>query len=115
MPMPFTGTWWTSGFEPFAESRQEATSLLPSFYYMAMGMDAPRNLERPLSKQFKVLVAGGFVSEGGKVFRIKMYGEADRYASCAKLSSINSVTSMLNAKTNIQPLGIAAEKLKVIQ
>jgi hypothetical protein len=38
----------------------------------------------------------------------------NKYHVMRTISSINSVTSMLNAKTNDEPLGIAAEKLKAI-
>jgi aspartate aminotransferase-like enzyme len=60
------------------------------------------------------LVAGGFGKLKGKVFRIGCMGEVNKYHVMRTISSINSVTSILNAKTNDEPLSIAAEKLKAI-
>ena len=76
------------------------------------GMDDSK-FRTSLSKQFKVLVAGGFGNLKGKVFRIGCMGEVNKYHVMRTISSINSVTSMLNAKTNDEPLGIAAEKLRL--
>ena len=50
----------------------------------------------------------------GKVFRIGCMGEVNKYHVMRTVSSINSVTNMMNAKTTNEPLGIGVEKLKVI-
>ena len=99
------------GFKPFAKLEARSNVVI-AFNYMD-GMDDSK-FRTSLSKQFKVLVAGGFGKLKGKVFRIGCMGEVNKYHVMRTISSINSVTSMLNAKTNDEPLGIAAEKLKAI-
>ena len=99
------------GFEPFA--RPDARSnVVIAFKYMD-GMDDSK-FRSILSKQFRVLLAGGFGKLKGKVFRIGCMGEVNKYHVMRTVSSIASVTNMMKTKANDEPLSIAADKLKAI-
>ena len=111
MLTPFTAGLVQIGFEPFAKLDARSNVVI-AFNYMD-GMDDSK-FRTLLSKQFKVLIAGGFGKLKGKVFRIGCMGEVNKYHVMRTVSSINSVTNMMNAKTTNEPLGVAAEKLKAI-
>lgn len=101
----------TIGFEPFAKLDARSNVVIALNYMDGMDDTKFRSL---LSKQFKVLLAGGFGKLKGKVFRIGCMGEVSKYHVMRTVSSINSVTNMITTKTTDDPLSVAAEKLKAI-
>lgn len=99
------------GFEPFAKTDARSNVVIAFKYIDGMDDSKFRSL---LSKQFKVLLAGGFGKLKGKVFRIGCMGEVNKYHVMRTVSSIASVTNMLKTNSSDEPLSIAAEKLKGI-
>jgi aspartate aminotransferase-like enzyme len=99
------------GFKPFARLDSRSNVVI-AFNYLE-GMDDTK-FRTTLSKQFKVLLAGGFGKLKGKVFRIGCMGEVNKYHVMRTISSIASVTNMMNTKTTAEPLSLAAEKLEAI-
>jgi aspartate aminotransferase-like enzyme len=99
------------GFEPFAKTDARSNVVIAFKYIDGMDDSKFRSL---LSKQFKVLLAGGFGKLKGKVFRIGCMGEVNKYHVMRTVSSIASVTNMMKTNSTNEPLSIAAEKLRGI-
>ena len=99
------------GYKPFAKLDARSNVVI-AFNYLE-GIDDAK-FRSLLSKQFRVLLAGGFGKLKGRVFRIGCMGEVNKYHVMRTVSSITAVSNMMNAKTTEEPLSIAAEKLKAI-
>lgn len=99
------------GLTPFADENARSNVVIALNYLKGMDDKKFRSL---LSDKFKVLVAGGFGSLKGKVFRIGSMGEVNRYHVMRTMSSIYSSMTMLGMEVNKEALYVAEEKLQNI-
>lgn len=97
------------GLTPFAKSNARSNVVIAVNYLPGMDDKKFRGL---LSKEFKVLVAGGFGDLKGKVFRIGSMGEVSKYHVMRTLSAIASAINILGLKANPESASVALEKLK---
>ena len=97
------------GFTPFAKPNARSNVIIAMNYIDGMDDKKFRGL---LSQVFKVLVAGGFGSMKGKVFRIGSMGEVNSYHVLRTLSSIASAMTIMGLKTNSESIAVASENLK---
>src|SRR5918992_310161 len=99
----------TLGLTPFAKEDARSNVIIALNYLDGMDDKKFRTL---LSKEFKVLIAGGFGNLKGKVFRIGSMGEVTRYHVMRTISSIYAAIKMLGIDANEKALSVAEEKLK---
>jgi aspartate aminotransferase-like enzyme len=99
----------TMGFTPFAKPYARSNVIIAMNYIDGMDDKKFRGL---LSQVFKVLVAGGFGSMKGKVFRIGSMGEVNAYHVLRTLSSIASAMTIMGLKSNSESIAVASENLK---
>jgi aspartate aminotransferase-like enzyme len=99
----------TLGLTPFAKEDARSNVIIALNYLDGMDDKKFRTL---LSKEFKVLIAGGFGNLKGKVFRIGSMGEVTRYHVMRTISSIYAAMKMLGIDANEKALSVAEEKLK---
>ena len=97
------------GLTPFAKSNARSNVVIAVNYLPGMDDKKFRGL---LSKEFKILVAGGFGDLKGKVFRIGSMGEVSKYHVMRTLSAIASAINILGLKANPESASVALEKLK---
>lgn len=101
----------TLGLTPFADENARSNVVIALNYLKGMDDKKFRSL---LSEKFKVLIAGGFGSLKGKVFRIGSMGEVNKYHVMRTMSSIYSAMSMLGMQVNKEALYVAEDKLQNI-
>lgn len=99
------------GLTPFADENARSNVVIALNYLKGMDDKKFRSL---LSEKFKVLIAGGFGSLKGKVFRIGSMGEVNKYHVMRTMSSIYSAMSMLGMQVNKEALYVAEDKLQNI-
>ena len=97
------------GFTPFAEESARSNVVIALNY--SEGMD-DKKFRGLLSKQFKVLIAGGFGNLKGKVFRVGNMGEVNKYHVFRTMSAISSAMNMLGIENNNNALSVVEEKLQ---
>lgn len=101
----------TLGLTPFADENARSNVVIALNYLSGMDDKKFRTL---LSDKFKVLIAGGFGSLKGKVFRIGSMGEVNKYHVMRTMSSIYSAMSMLGMQVNKEALYVAEDKIQNI-
>jgi aspartate aminotransferase-like enzyme len=101
----------TLGLTPFADENARSNVVIALNYLKGMDDKKFRSL---LSEKFKVLIAGGFGSLKGQVFRIGSMGEVNKYHVMRTMSSIYSAMSMLGMQVNKEALYVAEDKLQNI-
>jgi aspartate aminotransferase-like enzyme len=99
------------GFSPFARENARSNLVLAVNYRQGMNDKTFRDL---LSRQFRVLIAGGFGNLKGKVFRIGSMGEVNKYHVMRTLSSIASAMNILGLEVNSEFNTIALKRLESI-
>ncbi|MEM4323347.1 MAG: alanine--glyoxylate aminotransferase family protein [Candidatus Nitrosocaldaceae archaeon] len=97
------------GFKPFAKPNARSRTVIAVNYKDGMDDKKFRGL---LSKEFRVLVAGGFGELKGKVWRIGSMGDVNRYHVLRTLSAISAAAHMLGIRIDNDGVSIADEKLK---
>ena len=96
---------------PFGDEKGRSNVVIALNYLKGMDDKKFRSL---LSEKFKVLIAGGFGSLKGQVFRIGSMGEVNKYHVMRTMSSIYSAMSMLGMQVNKEALYVAEDKLQNI-
>jgi aspartate aminotransferase-like enzyme len=94
------------GMNPFAKPDARSNLVISSVY--PSGLD-DKKFRGILSREFRVLVAGGFGPLKGKVFRIGSMGEVRRYHVVRTLSSIEACLDMLGLRENKEAIAKALE------
>ena len=94
------------GMTPFAKPDARSNLVISSVY--PSGLD-DKKFRDILSREFRVLVAGGFGPLKGKVFRIGSMGEVRRYHVVRTLSSIEACLDMLGLRENKEAIAKALE------
>ena len=98
------------GLTPFADENSRSTVVIALNYIDCL---EDKMFIDTLAKQFRILVAGGFVNIKGKVFRVGCMGEVHRYHVMRCISGIASTLAMMGYDTDAQAgLKVAEEKLK---
>jgi aspartate aminotransferase-like enzyme len=100
------------GLTPFAKPDARSNMIIAVNYLPGMDDKKFRGL---LSREFKVLIAGGFGDLKGKVFRVGSMGEVSRYHVMRTISSIASAMNILGMKTNPEATSVAMDRLKALE
>ncbi len=100
------------GFIPFAKPNARSRTVIAVNYSDGMEDKKFRGL---LSREFRVLVAGGFGELKGKVWRIGSMGEVNRYHVLRTLSAISAAMRMLGVKISDDGIDIAEERLAILK
>ncbi len=100
------------GFIPFAKPNARSRTVIAVNYSDGMEDKKFREL---LSREFRVLVAGGFGELKGKVWRIGSMGEVNRYHVLRTLSAISAAMRMLGVKISDDGIDIAEERLAILK
>ena len=94
------------GMAPFAKPEARSNLVIASTYPSGLNDKKFRDI---LSREFRVLVAGGFGPLKGKVFRIGSMGEVGRYHVIRTLSSIEACLDILGIRENKEAVAKALE------
>ncbi|MFC1754438.1 pyridoxal-phosphate-dependent aminotransferase family protein [Thermoproteota archaeon] len=105
----FYSSFEAMGLKLFAKEEVRSNTVI-SVYYPS-GVD-DKQFRDTLDHRYKVVIAGGFGSYKGKLFRVGSLGEVNRYHVITTISAVNNtLMSIMGNTRNEDPVEIASIKL----
>ena len=109
----FYSSFKSMGLELFAKKDVRSNTVIAATY--PSNVD-DKQFREDLDKQYRVVIAGGFGSYKGKIFRVGSMGEVNKYHVMTTISAINQTLNAMTGKlTKKDPLEIAKTRLNNLQ
>jgi len=109
----FYSSFKSMGLELFAKKDVRSNTVIAATY--PSNVD-DKQFREDLDKQYRVVIAGGFGSYKGKIFRVGSMGEVNNYHVITTISAINQTLNAMTGKlTKKDPLEIAKSRLNNLQ